>query len=180
MTGLQTTIQPLKPPNSPTWTSVLKWPDLTLHDGTIKLAQQHKFLGVIVTNTLSWSVQITHAIAKGTAYILQLKRLSSVANGIPLSLMCQLYRAVAVPKMLYTVDVWFRPTYIDNHNTSQSGSKGMACTLEKVQCTALLSIMGAMRSTAMDTLEIHSNIWPLTQNPKPVPGGDNTAGSSPR
>ena len=113
MTGLQTTIQLLKPPNSPSWTAVLKRPDLTLHDGTIKLAQQHEFLGVIVTNTLSWSVQITHAIAKGTAYILQLKRLSSVANGIPLSLMCQLYRAVAVTKMLYTVDVWFRPTYID-------------------------------------------------------------------
>ena len=120
--------------------------------------KQHKFLSIIITNTLSWSVQTTYAVTKGTAYILQLKRPSSVTNGITLSLMRQLYLAVVIPKMLY---IWFRPTYIDDQDTSQLGSKGVACKPEKVQHIALLSITGTMHSTAMDTLEIHCNIWPI-------------------
>ncbi|KAG2063420.1 hypothetical protein BDR04DRAFT_940490, partial [Suillus decipiens] len=53
--------------------------------------------------------QVDNAIAKGTSYVLQLRRLSSSAKGLPLRLMRQLYLAVALPKMLYAADLWFSP-----------------------------------------------------------------------
>jgi hypothetical protein len=139
-------------------------PSMTLRGITLKPTPHHKFLGVIVDQTLRWNAQVTHAIAKGTAYAIQLKHLSSSSMGIPMSLMRQLYTAVAVPKMLYTIDVWFRPIYTSSTDIMQPGSKGAARKLESVQRIALLSITGAMHTSPTDLLEILSNIWPISHH----------------
>ena len=84
---------------------------MTLRGITLTPAKHHKFLRVIMDQILRWNVQVSHTITKGTAYAIQLKWLLTTYNGIPLSLMYQLYLAVALPKMLYAVDV-YRPTYL--------------------------------------------------------------------
>lgn len=75
--------------------------------------------------------------------------------------MRQLYLSVAMPKMLYAVDLWFRPLFTGIDDKQQSGSIGVARRLGRVQRVAALSITGAMRSTATDTLKVHAKLLPM-------------------
>ncbi|KAG2119715.1 uncharacterized protein F5147DRAFT_767189 [Suillus discolor] len=84
---------------------------MIIRGSTIHPSATHKFLGVILDQELRWKAYIAYAITKGTKYALQLRRLSSTANGMPMKLTRQLYQAVAIPKMLYVADVWFTPAY---------------------------------------------------------------------
>ncbi|KIK91874.1 hypothetical protein PAXRUDRAFT_116097, partial [Paxillus rubicundulus Ve08.2h10] len=118
----------------------------------------HKFLSVILDQALCWTAHIAYAIAKGTAYILQLRQLSTTANSIPIALMRQLYLAVAIPKMLYAADIWFKPIYIDDSNAKSKGSISVAKKLERVQHIAAIRITRAMRSMATDVIKIYANL----------------------
>jgi hypothetical protein len=118
----------------------------------------YQFLGVIVDQELRWNAQVDHTIVKGMAYVLQLCRLSSTAKGLSLWLMCQLYQAVALLKMLYAADLWFTPSFQEGSVELQWGSVGMAKWLTSVQCTAALAITRAMlkawRLTAVCTINL--------------------------
>ncbi|OJA12244.1 hypothetical protein AZE42_13638 [Rhizopogon vesiculosus] len=72
-------------------------PDMQIQGSTIHPTATHCFLGVIMDQELCWSAQVDNAIAKGTAYVMQIRRLSTMSKGIPLRLMRQLYQAIAVP-----------------------------------------------------------------------------------
>lgn len=136
-------------------------PPLVTRGTTITPTATHRFLGVILDQALRWNAHIAYALAKGTAYVFQLRRLSSTSTGIPLSLMRQLYLAVALPKMLYAVDLWYRPLFVGDTDTFQHGSIGVVRRLRRVQRIAALSITGAMRTTATDTVEVHAKLLPL-------------------
>src|SRR6267154_2624251 len=98
-------------------------PSMIVRGSTICPSATHKFLGVILDQELRWKEHVTYAIAKGTAYALQLCRLSSTATRMPMKLTRQLYQAVTIPKMLYAADVWFTPVYHTGSDTSQRGSQ---------------------------------------------------------
>jgi len=135
-------------------------PPLTIQDTIIKPTEHHHFLGLVVNQELTWKFQAGHTITKGTEYVLQLHRLSRPSNGVSAKLMHQLYITVAIPKFTYGADIWFRPIYTEGTNREQRGSKGAAERLAKVQRIAMLSITGAMNSTATDTLNAHANLLP--------------------
>jgi hypothetical protein len=131
-------------------------------DGTITQPSHHtRFLGIIVDQELTWREHATYAIAKGTEYVLQLRRLSRTSMGIPTKLMRQLYQTVAIPKFTYGADIWFHPLFKQGSHTMQQGSKGIAKCLTSVQRIAAISITGAMRSTPTDSLEAHANLLPI-------------------
>lgn len=141
--------------------SIKERPPLVTRGITITPTATHRFLGVILDQSLRWKAHIAYALAKGTAYVFQLRRLSSTSMGMPLSLMRQLYLAVALPKMLYAIDLWYRPLFIGDGDTPQRGSIGVVRRLARVQRIAALSITGAMHTTATDTLEAHAKLLPL-------------------
>ncbi|KAF8835619.1 hypothetical protein BDN67DRAFT_912717, partial [Paxillus ammoniavirescens] len=93
-------------------------------------SKTHRFLGVIIDYEPRWNAHATYAMGKGTAYVLQLRCLSLAAKGIPLKLMKQLYTTVAIPKMLYAVDVWLRPIYAGETDNPQRGSIGIVKRME--------------------------------------------------
>jgi hypothetical protein len=76
--------------------------------------------------------------------------------------MRQLYQATAVPKMLYAADLWFTLAHHEGTDTLQRGSLGVAKKLTSIQRIAAIAITGAMRSTATDVLEVHTNLLPMT------------------
>jgi hypothetical protein len=129
-------------------------PDLILQGINIHPSATHKFLGGILDQELRWKPQADYALAKGTAYVLQFKCLSTMTKGIPLCQMRQLYQASAVPKMIYAASLWFNPTFTENSNMLQQGSLGIAKWMASIQHIATLAMTGAMRSTAMDILEV--------------------------
>ncbi|KAI6006914.1 hypothetical protein EDD15DRAFT_2121178, partial [Pisolithus albus] len=81
-------------------------PPLKLHNTLILPSHSHKFLGVVIDQSLRWNVHTAHALAKGTAYVMQISHISSANKGLPASLVRHLYLAVVVPKMLYAVNIW--------------------------------------------------------------------------
>lgn len=80
-------------------------PNMNIQGAIIWPTATHHFLGVVVDQELCWNTQVDNVVAKGTAYVLQLCRLSSSAKGLPLRLMHQLYQMVAILKMLYATDL---------------------------------------------------------------------------
>ena len=72
--------------------------------------------------------------------------------------MWQLYRAVAVPKILYAMDVWLTPVHWKLHACKSSGSVSATNRFVSLQRTAALAITGALRSTATDVLNLHAGL----------------------
>ncbi|KAI5985866.1 hypothetical protein EDD15DRAFT_2110079, partial [Pisolithus albus] len=64
---------------------------------TITPSRTHKFLGVVIDQTLRWNAQVAHALSKGTAYAMQISRIASANKGLPAYLLRRLYLAVALP-----------------------------------------------------------------------------------
>lgn len=137
-------------------------PNMHIQGAVIRPVQTHRFLGVILDQELRWKAQVDNAIARGLSYVMQLRRLSASAKGLPMHLMRQLYLAVAVPKMLYAADLWFSPVFHTGSNTLQRGSIGVAKRLTSIQRLAAIAITGALRTTATDTLEAHAHLLPTT------------------
>ena len=75
----------------------------------------------------------------------------------------QLYTSVALPKMLYALDLWFKPIYTGDTDHVNRGSLGTAKQLGRVQCLAAISITGAFRTTATDATEAHPKLIPIGQ-----------------
>ena len=58
-------------------------------------------------------------------------------------------------------DVWFTPLQKLNGQKRTKGSVGVVRKLTSIQCIATIAIMGAMRTMATDTLEVHTDIQPI-------------------
>ena len=99
-------------------------PGMNIRGNPIKPTDMHHFLGVLLDKGLRWHKHVIYTIRKGMAYVLQLCRISRLSKGIPLTLSRQLYMSVALSKMLYALDLWFKPIYTGNSDTINRGSVG--------------------------------------------------------
>ena len=135
-------------------------PSLVLRGVTIKSSPTHKFLGVVLDNELRWKAQAANATAKGAGYTMLLRRLSATSWGVPAKLIRQLYQSVAIPKITYAAAVWLQPSYSHSSNRRLRGSIGTAKKIELLQRVATLAIMGAMRTSPTDSLDVHANTPP--------------------
>jgi len=75
--------------------------------------------------------------------------------------MYQLYIMVALPKILYGIDIWYTPPHQKPGKKCCSGSIGPLRKLESSQHIATLAITGALRTTPSDALNVHANILPM-------------------
>ncbi|KIK14245.1 hypothetical protein PISMIDRAFT_17420 [Pisolithus microcarpus 441] len=134
---------------------------LKLCNTTIASSWTQKFLGIVIDQTLCWNVQAAHALSKGTAYIMQISCISSANKGLPATLLKHLYLAVAIPKMLYAIDVWCTPPYSFDKTKKTRGSLSVIMRINHVQRQALTTITGVFCTTATDVLEIYTNTLPI-------------------
>jgi len=136
-------------------------PPMTIRGNVITPTPSHKFLGVVVDQELRWKEHAAYALAKGAGYAALLRRLSRPAHGIPTRLIRQLYRAIAIPKMLYAASIWIKLLFSGDSNTPLRGSQGVTRKMSQAQRTATLVITGAMKTSPTDSLEIHANLLPM-------------------
>jgi hypothetical protein len=94
---------------------------------------------------------------------MQLRWIAKSAHGVPIPLARQLYTAVALPKMLYAIDLWFKPIFSAHTDTPSRGSIGIARRIARVQQLAAIALTGAMRTSATDVLEAHAKLMPVDQ-----------------
>jgi hypothetical protein len=65
-----------------------------------------KYLGIIVDQSLGWKAQQAYAVSKGTKWAAQIRWLARPTWGITPKYARRLYISVALPCILYVVDVW--------------------------------------------------------------------------
>ena len=78
-------------------------------------------------------------------------------------MMKKLYRAVAVPKMLYTIEAWETTMLQKRTSKKEKGwnARGFTKKIESVQCIAAICITGGMQYTATNILFTHADLLPI-------------------
>jgi len=143
-----------KPTNRP-------YPVLWLRGKAIKEVESYKYLGVHVDGQLRWRIQENEAMAKATSYIMMFHRLTCMNLGIQPRLMQQLYISVAIPKMTYTLDVWFVPLHKKEGRRNNSGSVRALRSMGKIQRIAMQAITGGLWTSPNDLLDAHARVLPV-------------------
>ena len=87
-----------------------KSPALQLPHKTIEPSDNTKYLGVIVDRNLTWKAQQSYAVEKGTKWAAQIRRLTQPSWGITPKYAKCLFISIALPRVLYAVDVWCSPS----------------------------------------------------------------------
>jgi len=80
----------------------------------------HKFLGIILNDELWFQKHAAYALGKGERWISQIKRLAKVTKGMHGAHARRLYYSVAIPSMLYAVDMWC-PQPANSSNSRRKG-----------------------------------------------------------
>ena len=142
-------------------TTPITRPPLTLGTREIAPSSSYKYLGVILDQELRFREHAAYALARGTKWTLQFCRLSKPKVGMLPRYARQLYKAVAVPKMLYAADIFLTPMQTQQGDRRLKGSVGIIKRLARVQRMAALHITGAMRTTANDVLDAHADLLPF-------------------
>ena len=128
---------------------------------TIKSVQSHRFLGVMFDPKLRWKVQNERAARLAETWINLVRRLAQTSSGLSARGMRQLYVAIAIPKMTYAADVWYTlPHKANELSINQTGSVKLTNRIQSAQRRAVISMLGAMQSTAGDVLNAHAQLPP--------------------
>jgi ribonuclease HI len=147
-------------------------PSVTIAGTTILPSATHKFLGVIFDQQLRWKEQAAKAVATGTVWVGQMRRVARMNHGFSTHAMRRLHQCVLIPRITYAADVWYTPVtrYIKKPkaelrpgetNKRDLGSVGFAVKLASVQRQSALAITGALRTTSLTALDAHANILPI-------------------
>ena len=101
-----------------------------------------KLLGVILDSKLTWAAQ--HEKVRGTAakFTSAFKRYTRAASGICPAEALRLYNAVAIPRISYASDVWYKPPTRRNPKSTLQGAVKLTKQLESIQRQAAISIIG--------------------------------------
>lgn len=134
---------------------------LILPDITVEPIHSTKYLGVYLDQHLSWNTHIAHAIKKGTNWSTQIRRVTAPSWGLTPKHARKMFIAVAIPRILYAVDVWGTPKDIEKIAAHKKGISVATAKLISTQRAGALAITGCLRTTPTDLLEMHAKLLPI-------------------
>jgi hypothetical protein len=139
-------------------------PAISINGHHIEASKSCKFLGIFINEELHFKTHAAYAITKGTKYVLACKRLTKLSRGVKTHMIKKLYEAVAIPKMLYTIEVWGTTMLYPGTSKREIGwnAHSFAKKIETIQHTATILMTGGMASSATDLLFTHANLDPIT------------------
>ncbi|KAJ3925610.1 MAG: hypothetical protein NXY57DRAFT_906867 [Lentinula lateritia] len=122
-----------------------------------------KFLGTLMDRQLCWNEQHAAMVRKGQQWVAQFRWVARIRDEMVAQLVRQLYKAKALPRMLYTANIVLTPASRKSKKkwTQASQTRGIIRKLTSIQQQAALLITGAMTTTATDILNIHLALLPL-------------------
>ena len=128
---------------------------------TIEPVRSYRFLGILFDPKLKWKAQTEQATRSTETWINLVRRLARTSTGISAKGMRQLYIAIAIPKMSYAAEVWYTLPHKANETSSKRmGSVKFTQKLQSAQRRAVITMLGAMRTTAGDVLNAHAFLPP--------------------
>ena len=95
---------------------------LVLPNSTIEPSPSAKYLGVFMDQQLQWNTHIAHVIKKGANWSSQIRRIMAPSWGLTPKHAQKIYRSIAIPRILYAVDVWGTPKAIETTETYRKGT----------------------------------------------------------
>jgi hypothetical protein len=101
---------------------VAERPTLPLPTTSLTPTNSTKYLGIIIDQHLNWKAQHAYAIEKGSKWASQIRRIARPSWGITPMYACHLYIGVALPRILYSADVWCGPPMSNRPGPRDSGS----------------------------------------------------------
>ena len=127
----------------------------------VKATNSYQFLGVLFDPKFRWKAQHKKATRSVETWINLVKRLTHTASGVSARGMRQLYLIITVPKITYAAEVWYTlPHKPKATSTRRTGSVTFTNKIQSAQQKATITMLGAMGTTAGDTLNAHALIPP--------------------
>jgi hypothetical protein len=133
-------------------------PPLSLLQCEIQPINNTKYLGVIFDQNLNWKAQHANALGKGTNWASQIKHLTRPTWGITPKYARKLYISVALPRILYVVDIWGAPT--GKRELSGKASLKILWQIMSIQRIGALTITGSLKTSPTDALNACANLLP--------------------
>ena len=134
-------------------------PLILLHR-TIEPSNSTKYLGVIVDRHLSWKAQHAYAVENGTKWATQIRCLARPSWRItPKHTKC-LYISVALPRILYALDVWCTPSDKPIAGPKATGSSRVTKQIISIQRSGALAITGGLWTPPTDALDTCTFLLP--------------------
>lgn len=138
-------------------------PPLILPEIRVEPTQAAKYLGIVLDQNLKWGPQLAHVRGKGSKWAMQIKRLTRPTWGLTPKGARKLYISVALPRIMYGIDVWCTPIHGRNARGSRKGSVNFIKKLTTTQRAGALAVTGGFRTTPTDTLDAHTALLPMEQ-----------------
>ena len=135
-------------------------PPLTIADTEVTVSTSVKYLGIYLDQHLSWKEQIVYAQKKGTKWAAQIRRAVRPWWGLLPKNARRLYTSIALPRILYGVDVWAPPDR-RKEGSKSDGNRLAVNKLTTVQRSGALAIVRGLRTSPTDSLCTHANILPI-------------------
>jgi hypothetical protein len=88
-----------------------------------------KYLGIILDQNLNWKEQLVYVQEKGSKWAAQIHRAIRPSWGLTPRAARKIYIGVAVPRILYGVDIWCVPTH---EAPVEDKCKGSATAIKKL------------------------------------------------
>ena len=127
-------------------------PPLKLQQREVKPSESTKYLGIIFDQHLKWDTQQAHAIEKGAKWTAQIRRLARHTWGITPKHARKLYISVAIPRILYAVDMW--------GTSSVKAPSRFIRQLTTIQCSGATTITGGLHTSPTDALDTCAHLLP--------------------
>ena len=126
----------------------------------ISCVEEPRLLGVHIDQELRWHRYIQLAVQKTENLLMAVNRLTRPSFGLPERHVKRLYISMVLPKLEYSLPVWYTPMHEDPSTGRKTGSRRHTKILDKVQRLGCKLITRAYRSTATNVLELHALIPP--------------------
>ena len=127
---------------------------INMADITIEAKEEARYLGVIFDKELRFKAHLQYVVQKGTKFALAMSNAAKSQWGAQYRYIRQLFIAVVAPRTDYGAIIWHRP----NDTNSQSGKQ--VTELEKIQRTAMKTILGCFRTTSKAAMQVETGLIP--------------------
>jgi hypothetical protein len=134
---------------------------LILPSSTVKPSFSAKYLGVYMDQHLNWNTHIANAIKKGAHWSTQIRRVVAPSWGLTPKYAHKMFISVAIPRILYAVDIWGTPRAIEATEVHKKGTSMAVLKLTSVQRAGTIAITGCLQTMPTDLLNLHVGTLPI-------------------
>ena len=117
-------------------------PLLVLPSVTLEPSANAKYLSIILDQHLNWGPQLAQVCRKGSKWASQIQHLTRLTWGLTPKGARKLYVSVALPRILYGINIWCTPMHGRNAKGNRKGSINAIKKLATVQRAGTLAVMG--------------------------------------